>query len=184
MSTIDPNFVEMIVEQVTQKVTETLTEKLQETISGNLNIDLYHHVDVKINIDSPIPVIQIQQLPPPGPTRAVIILKGSKLPGQITVDTTNETATLQFVDRVGEPTATPDGAVISWSTDGPGVATAAVAGDDQTVAAISPTGAGDCNVLADVSGATEPDGSPFPQASVPIHVDPGAAVGDRISLSV
>jgi hypothetical protein len=175
VSVVDPNFVEMIVEQVTSKVTENLTETLRETFTGDINVNVHVRLDT----------IKIQHLPPPGAVRAVIILKGSPLPGQINIDTTNETASLEFTDRVGEKTNAPDGAVVAWSTSDAAVATATADPNDASglTAQVTPVAAGDCTVLADVSGATEPDGSPFPQASVPLHVDPGAATGDRISLS-
>lgn len=106
------------------------------------------------------------------------------MPGTINVDTTDETATLAFVDDKGNETPAPAGATVTFSSDNPSVATVASDPSNPLVGAITPVAPGDCNVSVAVDGATEPDGTtPIPNPDpVALHVDPGAAAGERLTV--
>jgi len=97
----------------------------------------------------------------------------------INVDTTGETATLAFVDDHGNATEAPAGASVEFTSDNEAVATVDAAGN------ITPVGVGDCNIGVTVTGAMEADGvTPIPSPDpVALHVDPGAAVGERLTVS-
>lgn len=114
------------------------------------------------------------------------------MPGQITVDTTNEVATLAFEDDHGDLNAAPPSnesgpAVVSYTSDTPTAATI-----DPTSGAITPVAEGVTNIgvapllYPDGSQVFEADGvTPFPVPDpVPVTVGAGAAVGDALSLSV
>ena len=107
------------------------------------------------------------------------------MPSNVDVDTTNETATLTFVDDKGNETPAPAGATVTFSSDNEAVATVASDPANPTVGAITPVAPGDCNIGVDVQGAMEPDGvTPLPSPDpVALHVDPGAAAGERLTLS-
>lgn len=165
-------------------------------------IDVYHHFPDGLPIDlsaisGALDVRVILPVPPPPPllraTHAVLHItqQGDSMPGQITVDTTNETATLTFVDDRGNATAAPAGAVVTYSSDNPGVVTIANDPANPTQGDVTVVAIGTANLsasLADASGNPlfEADGvTPFPApAAVAVSVGPGAAVGDTLVLSV
>lgn len=105
----------------------------------------------------------------------------------MTVDTTDETVTLSFVDDKGNETPAPaavnvPGGVV-FTSDTPAVATVAPDPNNPLVGNITPVAPGDCNIAANVPNATEPDGSPMADPDpVALHVDPGAAVGERLTV--
>jgi len=106
------------------------------------------------------------------------------MPGTIDVDTTNETATVSFVDDKGNETTAPAGAVVTFASDDEAVATIAANPDDQLVGTITPVAPGSANISVLVTGALEADGitpiaSPDP---VTLTVNPGAATGERLTL--
>jgi hypothetical protein len=113
------------------------------------------------------------------------------MPTIVTVDTTNETITLGFTDRIPEPTAPPANlGAVSFTSDNPAIATVAVDPNNPLVGDITPTGAGVVNLgigpLVDTAGAPllEADGTAFPQPDAQqLTVNPGAAVGDRLTLA-
>lgn len=117
---------------------------------------------------------------------------GDKVPATITIDTVNETGVLEFTDRLDEATSPPAniGPVV-FTSDNPTVAT--VATDtvnplqvDVTILSAGTTNVG-CSPLVDTSGnpLMEADGvTPFPAvASQALVVNPGAAVGERLTLA-
>ena len=113
------------------------------------------------------------------------------MPTKITIDTVGEVAQLTFVDRLGEPTIAP------LSSDGVKPVQVAYTSDNTAVATVDPStgvltavGAGTVNVGADVTDAAtgaealEPDGvTPFTPSPINVVVDPGAAVGDKFTVS-
>lgn len=148
-----------------------------------MSTGLPRSVDINVNITvrlaGPIAILQL------GPAKkAILKIGGSRMPGQIDVDTTNETATLSFVDDKGNDTPAPASATVTFSSDNPAVATVASDPANPLVADISPVAPGDCNIAVTVDGAMEPDGTtPIPSPDpVALHVDPGAAAGERLSV--
>lgn len=105
------------------------------------------------------------------------------MPGTITVDTLNETATLGFVDDHGDTDAAqPSGSTVSFTSDNPAVATVAVDPTNPLVADITPVAEGNANITASVTDAS---GNPlFADASVTVTVIAGGATGDTLTLSV
>lgn len=130
--------------------------------------------------------------------KAVIVItsKGAQMPGQITVDTTNETVSLAFVDDKGDTDATAPVA----ASGSPLAAT--YASSDESVVTVDNDTAnpleGDITVVgegtADISvelayedgtPVQEADGSDFPvPAPVTVTVSAGEAVGASLVLSV
>ena len=96
------------------------------------------------------------------------------MPGSITVDTTNETATVSFVDDHGDTNATAPIAasgsplVVTFSSDNESVATVATDPANPLQGDITPVAEGTANIsatigYADGSPVLEADGStPFP----------------------
>lgn len=100
------------------------------------------------------------------------------MPGTIDVDTTDEKATLTFVDDKGNETAQPEAAVVVFSSSDTNVATIDPSG------AITPVGVGETQIGVDVQGAFEPDGVtaiPNPDP-ITLTVNPGAAAGERLTV--
>lgn len=103
----------------------------------------------------------------------------------ITVDTTSENVNLEFLDSYGNVTDAPDGATVTYVTAPDGIVTIDGEGN------ITPTGtAGSVNIgvsVTDASGAPMNGGSfdidPASTSAVTIEVDPGAAVGDRLTVT-
>jgi hypothetical protein len=129
-------------------------------------------------------------------TSAVLTVKGSPMPGQITVDTTNETVTIGFVDDHGDAASAPVAAsgsalVVTFASDNPATATVATDAQNPLQGDVSVLAEGTANLsatlaYADGSPVLEPDGStPFAvPAAVAVTVGPGPAVGDALVLSV
>ena len=118
------------------------------------------------------------------------ILGGLIMPGQITVDTTNETATVQFVDDKGDTNAAaPVGAVVTFTSDNVAVVTVAADPTNPLVANVTPVTEGTANIgatIADASGAPilEPDGvTPFSVAPGAVTVSAGPAGSAQLVLS-
>ena len=130
-------------------------------------------------------------------TSAVLTVKGSPMPGQITVDTTNETVTIGFVDDHGDTDAAPPVAasgaalVVTFASDTPGVATVVTDPSNPLQGDVSVLSEGTANLsatlaYADGSPVLEPDGvTSFPDpAPVTVTVSAGLAVGDALVLSI
>jgi hypothetical protein len=145
--------------------------------------DLPLRVEFHFYVHFPDP-IRIQMIQASGPAkRAILKLGGSNMPGTIDVDTQNETVTLAFVDDKGNVTDPQDGVTVNFDSDDEGIAIAAIDPANPLVANITPVAPGDCTLGATVTGATEPDGTPMPSPDrVPLHVNPGAAVGERLTV--
>jgi hypothetical protein len=164
-----------------------------------VRIDVYHHFPdspggrLEVGISAAANLSVVPYIEPA--VRAVLTLsqKEQPMPSEITVDVTNETISLGFTDRTGEATSAPTGLdPISFTSDNNAVATVAVDPNNPLQGDITPTGAGTVNLGIQpdpptVNGGqplTEPDGSPFPAAgTVALTVDPGAATGERLTLS-
>jgi len=107
------------------------------------------------------------------------------MPTQITVDEQNEVATLAFVDSHGNETPAPAGAVITFLTSDANILAVSADPNDPQVGRLSPAGTpGNADISVQVDGAFEPDGvTPIPAPDpVTVEVDPGAAVGERLSV--
>lgn len=105
------------------------------------------------------------------------------MPGTIDVDTTNETATLTFVDDKGNETPVPAGATVTFTSSDESVATVTSDPSNPTTGSISPVGVGSADISVSVDGANEPDGSPIPAPdAVTLTVNPGAAAGERLTV--
>jgi hypothetical protein len=148
-------------------------------------------VDVHLHLDGPITVnvnVNINMGPAgPGPaSKATLTLGGSNMPGQITVDTQNETATVGFVDDKNDDTSAPDGTEVTFTSSDDTIATVAPDSSNPLQGDITPVGVGTVQIGATFNGtALESDGAtPIADPdAVSVEIDPGAAVGARISLS-
>lgn len=111
---------------------------------------------------------------------------GGKMPGQITVDTTDESAEVGFVDDKGDATTAPSGASFSFASSDESVVTVAADADDPNKCDITPVGEGSADVSVSSNGtAFEADGTtpiadPDP---VTVTVSAGAAAGESFVLS-
>lgn len=152
---------------------------MQHEFNVNVNVHVHGRLTIDVNLNPP----------PHHPGRAVAIkfalnqAQGENMPGVITVDTTDETATLAFVDDKGDTDAAqPDGSTVTFTSDNEAVATVAADSANPLKADITPVGEGTANITASVAGA---DSQPlFDDASVVVTVTAGAAVGDSFTLSV
>lgn len=108
------------------------------------------------------------------------------MPGQINIDTKNETAKLSFTDDHGNATAAPAGATVAYTSDATTVATVAADAADPYQADVTPVGLGTATISAALSGALEADGvTPIPNPSpVVVTVGPGPASGAAFMLTV
>jgi hypothetical protein len=107
------------------------------------------------------------------------------MPGQITVDTTNETATIDFVDDRGDVVTAPAGTVVAFTSDNTAVVDVTNDPSNPFQGDVRVVAAGTANIGATITGVFEPDGvTPFTVASVLVTVSPGAAVGAELVLSV
>jgi hypothetical protein len=153
----------------------------------HIRVDVYHHWPT-----DPLLVTLVQPAPAPdAATRAILITKGSAMPGTITVDTTDETATLAWVDDKGDVTTGPAGVVVTFTSDTPTVATVAADATNPLQGDVTPVGIGTASIgatmaNADGSPVMEADGvTPFPAVgSVTVTVTAGAAAGAALVLSV
>lgn len=108
------------------------------------------------------------------------------MPGTITVDTTNETVVVDFVDDKGDVAVAPSGATVVYSSDTPTVVTVATDATNPLQGDITVVAEGTANISAVLSNALEADGVteiPDP-APVAVTVTAGAAVGADLVLSV
>lgn len=168
-----------------QRVTNTLLDKLIDLIITGANQPTNGTLNVTISFAGPLSVVLV---PPPQPpaVSARITFRGETMPGQITVDTTDETVSIEWLDDKGDTDAAePDGAVVTFTSDNEAVATVDDAGK------ITAVGEGVANIGASLTGSDgnpllEADGTtPFAQPSpVAVTVSAGEAVGDALSLSV
>lgn len=110
--------------------------------------------------------------------------------GQITIDTVNESATVEFLDDHGDVTNAPNGAVVTFSSDNPAVLTIAPDPVVPYQGDVTPVAVGSANVGATIADANgnpilEPDGvTPFAVASALVTVSPGPAATAELVLSV
>jgi hypothetical protein len=166
-----------------------------------IRLDVFHHFDGPIEIDLDIGgdltlagAIGITLLPLPA-VRAVLVITPTQgvnqVPGQISVDTVGESATIEWVDDRGDTNApAPAGAVVTFTSDNPAVATVATDATNPLQGDVTPVAEGTANIgatIADASGnpILEPDGvTPFTVASVAVTVGPGAADSATLVLSV
>lgn len=119
-------------------------------------------------------------------TRAVAaqLQIGAIMPGQINVDTTNETVTLQFADDHGDPTDAPAGVQVAYSSSDTSVATVATDAGNPLQGDITPVAVGTSDISVEITGATEPNGNPFTADPVTVTVSAGPAAEASLVLSV
>lgn len=151
-----------------------------------IELHVYHHVDHRL-VES-IEKIAATLAGDPRPAVGARLSVGEQPmsnPVSITVDTVNEQATVVWVDDHGDTNAAaPAGAVVAFASDNPAALTVDAATGKLTV-----VGEGVANVSLTI---TNPDGSPFLEADgvtpfpvdapVAVTVNPGAAVGDQLSV--
>jgi hypothetical protein len=185
---------------------EAVVDDAEEAREQRIRLDVYHHfpdgIQVQLSgglilgIGGDLTVTVVEPTPPPPPVatsaRIIVTPTGGKMPGQITVDTTNETATLEWLDDKGDtnaaaPSNASGAAVVTFTSDNAAVATVGTGNP----AAVTPVAEGTANIGAtiaypDGTAVLEADGvTPFPTpATVAVTVGPGAAVGDALVLSV
>lgn len=106
------------------------------------------------------------------------------MPGQITVDTTNEVATVGFFDDKGDVATAPEGATASFASDNDAVVTVTPSTDNPLSAAVTPVAEGTANISVTIENATDPAGNPFTVDPVAVTVGPGAAAEAGLTLSV
>jgi hypothetical protein len=149
------------------------------------SVDVNVNFRLTIKLEGPIEIVLVQPKPENRPAVATRLILGGTMPaGSITVDTTNETVTLQFVDDKGDATDAPAGSAISFQTSDPNVATVAADPNNQLQGNITPVGVGTVQVSAVVTGANDPSGNPLPNPDpVSLNVNPGAPVGERLVLA-
>jgi hypothetical protein len=125
--------------------------------------------------------ITVHLVKPPAPTatRAVLTLGGKPMPAALTVDSVNQSLSLDYEDDKGDKTAAPAGASVVFASDTPASADVAAATPTATgfTAAITVgiIGAGNFSVVQ--TGAFEGDGvTPIPDpAPEPFTVVAGPA---------
>lgn len=117
------------------------------------------------------------------PAATAQLLIGATMPGQINVDTTNETVTLQFSDDHGDPTDAPAGVQVTFTSSNTAVATVAADASNPLVGDITPVSVGSSDIGADITGANEPNGSPFTVTPVTVTVSAGPAADASLVLS-
>lgn len=153
-----------------------------------IEVHVHHHFDqaIPVLLAGPITVLLGTATSPAIGARLTIGEAPPMSTANLTVDTANAQATLEYVDDKGDTNAVaPAGTVATFTSDNPAALTI-----DATSGAISIVGEGVSNVgvtLADASGnpLLEADGvtpwtTPDPVA---VTVDPGAAVGAQLAVS-
>lgn len=164
-----------------QAIIVLLQSVIGSGLAEGINIDIAN-VNVTVNLEISPPVIT-------NPAVKAVLTIGGNMAGAITVDTTNETVELSFVDKAGDPAAEPTGAVVAFTSDNTAVATVAVDASDPNKGDITPVAIGTANIGATITDASgnpllEADGTPWaPIASVPVTVSAGAATGADLTLS-
>jgi hypothetical protein len=149
-----------------------------------LTVHVFHHFPEGFPVKGKLTVTLAEPVPPAA-TRAVLTIQGVTMPGQITVDTTNETATIDFVDDKGDVVTAPAGTVVAFTSDNTAVVDVTNDPSNPFQGDVRVVAAGTANIGATITGVFEPDGvTPFTVASVLVTVSPGAAVGAELVLSV
>ena len=159
-----------------------MNEERLRHIVRELMEEMHSHVHVHLSADQPIPIRVLTQ---PVARQAILILGGSDMPGQITVDTTNETATVGFLDDKGNTTSAPAGASVTFASSDDSILTVAADANNPLQADITPVAIGSADVSATLSGALEADGTtPIPDpAPVTVTVSAGPAASADFVLS-
>jgi hypothetical protein len=172
-----------------------------EEFVKRVRIDVYHHFPGGIPVSGSISITLTEATPtrPPATSARLVVTptKGPAMPGQITVDTNNETATVEFLDDKGDANALPPVAasgsplVVTFASDNPAAATIATDATNPLQGDVTPTGEGVANLYAtfayaDGSAVFEADGvTPFPDpAPKAITVTAGAATSSGFALSI
>lgn len=102
---------------------------------------------------------------------------------QITVDTLNETATLEFVDDRGNVTSPPTGASVTFVSSDPNIASIAADPANPFVGNITPANVGSVQLSVTTANAVTASGAPIPDPDpVLLQVNPGAAAGERLTV--
>jgi len=161
-------------------------------IGLRIDLHIHHHfaesVPLAVTLNGPIHIGKAR----PRATQATLTVGEAPQMTSVyvNVDTVNEVATVQFVDRVENvDAAQPEGSVVAFTSSNEAVATIAPSPENPLVGNITILDEGDTDIGATVSDA---DGNPLkdaegndwaPIASTSVHVDPGAAVGARLSVT-
>lgn len=184
---------------IDSKVTHLDSTRVEAKLDLILGALDFHSTAIKSGLDQII--AQLEQIialigtTPINPaTHAVLTFnptQGVPMPGQITVDTTNETVTLAWVDDKGDTdAAAPDGAVVTFTSDNEFVASVTADPANPLQGDVTAVSEGTANLgaaIADAAGnpILEPDGvTPFAVDPVTVTVSAGAAVGAALTLSV
>lgn len=146
-----------------------------------MHIHVHHHFDEPLTID-PLTVR------PRDAVRARLLIgtAGHLLSGvdmtAISIDETGEIATVSFQDDHGNDTTAPAGTIATFTSSDETILTADNSVDN-LVAKLTPVGVGSASLSV---ALTDADGNPSTLPAidpVSVSVDPGAAVGARLSLS-
>lgn len=178
---IDNLVIAQVAQVVSQAVPAAVAQALQQYTPGQGQLS--------ITFENPL---QLELYVSEGPRQAVraILTIGGSMPGSITVDTTNETALVEFVDDKGNATSAPAGALVTFASDTPTVATVATDPSNPLQGDVTPVAIGTANLSATIADASgnpilEPDGvTPFAVSPVQVTVSAGPAAGADLVLSV
>lgn len=163
--------------------------------SKRVRVDVFHHfIDpLTLNLSGSLNVIVTSSVPPiPAATRAILTIQptsGGIMPGAITVDTTNETATVEFVDDKGDVATAPVGVTVLVTSSDPSLTVGTPDPSTPNTFPLVPTIVGSADVSAtftnaDGTPAIEPNGTPFSVTSTTVTIAAGAAAGASLVLSV
>jgi len=133
-----------------------------------------------------IPEVQIviDVIPDTDAAVAAVLQIGDVMPGQITVDTDNEAATIQFTDDHGDVVPAPDGTVATYSSDNTDVVTVEADPNNPLSVKVTPVAEGSANISVVISGSADPEGNAFVVDPVAVTVSPGPAAEASLVLSV
>lgn len=104
---------------------------------------------------------------------------------ELTVDSTNKTMTVGFLDDKGDTTTAPAGASVSFGSDNPAAATVAADATDPWSGDITVVAEGSGNFTAALYGAMEADGvtAIADPAPAPFTVGPGPAASASLTVN-
>lgn len=175
--------------QVLQGEVQTLT-----TENRDLQKQLTDTLMVLSDLETVLKALIGELQPPNQASQAVLRLQGEEMPGSITVDTTNATATVGFLDDKGDvatPPVSADGGsiVVTFTSDNESVITVATDSTNLLQGDLTPVAEGSANIgatIADDQGnpVLEPDGvTPFSVTAVNVSVGAGAAATADITVN-
>jgi hypothetical protein len=144
-----------------------------------VGVGLTMRLHLHLHVDGPVHVVHHQGVDWPGPATqfSLKLLTGGHTMGstEFSVDATNPAIVPSFKDDKGDVVPAPAGAAIAYTSSDETIATIANDATDPLQGDLTILQAGQITVDAAVSGVTEADGTPFPDAQVTLTLDPGAA---------